>query len=138
MFRDSTDFPPITKRIKDIVDNRFGGNVRQFALAMGMSDSVKINRLFKKDKRNDVYPMPSTDVIIQICNTFNESADWILLGKSPEEKTTNNINIERNTITGNNNVQGENNTQSNENLLEVIKTQQEQINKLLNLLSNGQ
>lgn len=138
MQRNTSDFPPITKRIKDLIDEKFGGNVRQFAFSMGLGDSVKINRLFKRDKRNNEYPIPSTEIIMLICNTYDLSSDWILFGKEKGTKTVNNIDIKKNNIDGNSNIIGDNNAQTNDTeLLSVVKAQQEQINKLLNIISNG-
>lgn len=130
--------PSVNKRIKEIIDTNFNGNVRQFALHMGLTDSSKINRLFNVDKRSNDYPLPSTEIILLIANSFGYSTDWLLKGVDPYAKS-NVININKRDIKGNNNnVVGDNNNNisngDTSELLSVIKKQQEQIDKLLKLL----
>lgn len=136
MFRDIKEFPPITRRIKKLVDEHCGGNVRQFSLNMGMTDSVRINRLFKRDKRNNEFPLPSTEIVIMISNTYKVSTDWILLGKDTinDNVPVNNITIEKHCVSGENNLIGDNNNIEGGELLQLVKTQQEQITKLIGLL----
>lgn len=141
------DLPDINRRVKKIIDTERNGNVRRFSLDMGLSDSSKINRLFNKDKRTDEYPLPSTDIVLLIKIVYGYSPNWILCGIGEEkindvEKHVNNIDITRNEINGdNNNVVGNGNTNTNissspktndsTQLIDIIKIQQEQINKLI-------
>lgn len=78
--------PPVNQRIKSIVDNDFGGSVRQFALAMGISDYQKINRIFKEDTRNGKIPSPSINVLSLISNTFDISLEWLQTGEGTKER----------------------------------------------------
>lgn len=121
MDRQFQGMPLPNQRIMAIINENFGGNVSKFALAMGLSNSSKINRLFKKDRRNDEYPLPSTDILILIADTFNFSIDYILKGKMQNGSAI---------INPKNPVENEN------KYLDIIKKQQEQIDELLKILSN--
>lgn len=132
------DMPDINKRIMEIIEDRTDGNVRKFASKLMIGDTVKINRLFNRDKRNNLYPLPSVEILMAICTTYNVSSDWILFGKEYHKKTVNNINIEKNGGRNNNiATKGSTINASNEDMLSVIKTQQEQLNKLIELSING-
>ena len=74
------ELPDINRRIKTIVDEKFGGNVRRFSLSLGLSDSSKINRLFNNDKRTGNFPLPSCEIILLISNKFDYTTDWLLKG----------------------------------------------------------
>lgn len=137
------DLPLVNKRIQELINENFNGNVRKFSSSMGLSDSSKINRLFNKDKRNGEYPTPSSDIILLISETFNISTDWLLKGKEDENRHVNNITIDRKEIKGNNNnVVGDDNKNvlnsgNSKELIDIIKQQQEQISVLINLFTNG-
>ena len=73
--------PSVNKRIKDLIEARFDGNVRAFSRALGLPDSQKINRLFNLDRRSSQYPAPSAEVLRLISNTFDISLDWLLSGE---------------------------------------------------------
>lgn len=139
MKRNLTECPPVTQRIMEIIMKEFNGRVRSFCTYMGLKDSAKINRLFKRDTRSGKYPMPSSDVILMISEKMNVSADWLLKGIEEKPQSVNNINI--NTNKGNGNTITENSTvQSTAELAEIIKKQQEQIDLLLKTIigKNGQ
>lgn len=139
MKRNLTECPPVTQRIMEIIMKEFNGRVRSFCTYMGLKDSAKINRLFKRDTRSGKYPMPSSDVILMISEKMNVSADWLLKGIEEKPQSVNNINI--NTNKGNGNTIAENSTvQSTAELAEIIKKQQEQIDLLLKTIigKNGQ
>lgn len=72
--------PPVNQRIKELIDSRFNGSVRQFSMAMGIEQYQKINRLFSPDKRSGKYPKPSIDIISEISNTFDISIAWLQNG----------------------------------------------------------
>ena len=74
------ELPDINRRIKTIVDEKFGGNVRRFSLSLGLSDSSKINRLFNKDKRTGNFTLPCFEIILLLSNKFNYTTDWLLKG----------------------------------------------------------
>ena len=140
MTENNNELPEINKRIRDIIDNDFNGNVLKFSKYIGLNSSSKINRLFSKDKRNNEYPDVSVDIIQRIANSLNYSADDIIFGfeKNNKQKHVNNINIEAN----HNNVKGDNNIVSTKDsniqldqhikqLLDLIQIQQMQINNLI-------
>lgn len=130
--------PPITKRIKDLINTKFDGNVRRFCAYLGLDASSKINRLFKIDKRNNEFPMPSVNILMSIADAFDVSMDWLVYGKD-KIKTLNTINIESNTVDGSKNVNiGEHNSNTDtDGYLNIIHEQQKQISELLKLLQNG-
>lgn len=130
--------PEVTRRIKDIINTKFDGNVSKFCSHMGLLNSSKINRLFKKDKRNNEYPIPSTDILTLISNAFGYSLDYLVKGEDTS-KHVNNINIDGNKINnGDNNVIGDiSSSTDTSSYIEIIQRQQEQINNLIQLLSNG-
>lgn len=136
--KNRSELPEITQRILELIDGKFDGNVLQFSLALGLSNSSKINRLFLKDKRNNNYPMPSTDIVILISNAFDVSADWLLKGVDVknQNKHVNTINIGSTKINGNKNITNSHDvkTSDSDGLITTIKEQQEQINKLLNII----
>lgn len=130
------NLPLINKRILSLINEKCNGNVAKFARELGLEKSQKINRLFKIDKRNNEYPTPSFDVLKLISDKFNLPIDSFI-EKKEDNKTINNITIESNRINGNDNVLGNNNTieENNNDYLEIIRKQQEQIDKLIFLLS---
>lgn len=135
--KDKENLPEVTKRILDVIESRFDGNVLQFSLSLGLSNSNRINRLFFQDKRNGNYPMPSIDIIILISNTFNITTDWLLKGDLGKNKqNVNNITIDAKKVTGNNNVTNSHDVTSDNGTayLEIIKQQQSQIAKLMELI----
>lgn len=60
--------PTKNQKIKDLIDERFDGNVSGFCRELGMKDPQRINRLFMVDKRNGKYPTPSTEILELISN----------------------------------------------------------------------
>lgn len=136
--KNKNELPEITQRILSLIDNHFDGNVLQFSFKLGLTSSAKINRLFLKDKRNNNYPIPSTDIIVLISNTFNVSTDWLLKGEEKENvnRHINNITIGSTKINGDKNITNSNDvkTSNNDELITTIREQQEQINKLLNII----
>ena len=116
--RSEVGYPPITQRILSIINEGFNGNVNKFSQFLGLKNSAKINRLFNKDARNDDYPMPSSDIILLISNATGKSTDWLMKGND-DDKTVGSQSIS----TGN--------LQGNEELIAIIKKQQEQIDYLM-------
>ena len=94
------ELPDINRRVKMIIDDKFGGNVRRFSLTLGLPDSSKINRLFNKDKRTGLFPLPSCEIVLLISNFTGYSTDWILKGidNSGEERHINNIAINKGSV----------------------------------------
>ena len=70
--------PPKNQAIKNLIYERFNGNVSAFCRELDMSDTAKINRLFTIDKRNGKYPTPSTDILELISNKLRISLDELL------------------------------------------------------------
>lgn len=125
------ELPEINKRIREIIDNDYKGNVLKFSRSIGLNNSSKVNRLFNLDKRNNDYPDVSIDILQRICNTLGYSADNIIKGTLQKEN--------KNTIEDNNKnesiVSDNKHEHSNDYiikyLLDIVKLQQIQINKLL-------
>lgn len=86
MILQNKDIPPVNQRIRDIIDSDYNGSVRAFCIALGFSDSQKVNRLFKIDPRNGKYPTPSIDILNLISNKFDISLSWLQNGGSEEAK----------------------------------------------------
>lgn len=133
------ELPITTKHIKSIIEEKFFGNVNQFSKFLGLKNSVKINRLFNKDLRNNKYPEPSIDVLKLIsekCNIKMDSFFQDIYYNDEKNKHINNISIESNKITGNENIIGQNNNINNEmnKYIEIINKQQQQIDELISLL----
>ena len=81
--------PLVTQRIRSIVDANYNGSVRAFCMALGFSDSQKVNRLFKQDSRNGKYPTPSIDIVTLISNKLDVSLVWLQSGEGPMLKESN-------------------------------------------------
>ncbi len=75
------NMPLVNQRIRSIIDTNYKGSVRAFCIALGFSDSQKINRLFKLDVRNGKYPTPSIDVLNMISNKLDISLIWLQYGE---------------------------------------------------------
>lgn len=134
--RNVSEFPEITARIWGIVEKECGGNVKRFTTELGLDNGSKVQRLFVKDKRNQQYPTPSTDIVSSICRRFPEyGVSYIMFGNDDRKGTVNNINIAK--ADGDSNVIGDNNSVSsvNERLLAMMEQQQNQINTLFKLLA---
>lgn len=79
--------PPINQRIKNLIDDKFGGIVSSFCKELGLESPQKINRLFKLDVRSKNvahYPTPSTDILEVISNKFDISLDELVKGVKPK------------------------------------------------------
>lgn len=63
--------PPKNQAIKNLIRDRFDGNVSAFCRELDMKDTQKINRLFSIDKRNGKYPTPTTDILELISNKLS-------------------------------------------------------------------
>lgn len=75
------EYPPVTQRIKYLIDNYAEGSVRKFSQMIELSSSQKLNRLFNLDKRNNKYPEPSYDIIQSIANKFSTiNINWLMMG----------------------------------------------------------
>ena len=81
--------PLVTQRIRSIIDTNYNGSVRAFCMALGFSDSQKVNRLFKQDSRNGKYPTPSIDIVTLISNKLDFSLVWLQSGEGPMLKESN-------------------------------------------------
>lgn len=85
----NNSMPPVSQRIRNIVDSDYNGSVRAFCIALGFSDSQKINRLFKIDTRNNKYPTPSIDILNLISNKLDISLLWLQNGEGNMLKSEN-------------------------------------------------
>lgn len=88
--------PLVNQRIRNIIDSDYSGSVRAFCIALGFSDSQKINRLFKVDTRNGKYPTPSIDILTLISNKLDVSLLWLQNGEGPMLKSDNTSAVEKN------------------------------------------
>ena len=140
MPENNNELPEINKRIRNIIDKEYGGNVLKFSKAIGLNSSSKINRLFNKDKRNNEYPDVSVDIIQRISNFLKCSTDSLIYGfeRTDKQKHVNNINIEanRNHVDGDHNIVSVKDSKIQtddkiQQLLEIVQMQQVQINNLL-------
>lgn len=129
------ELPITTLNIKKIIDDKFFGNVSQFAKYLGLNNSAKINRLFNRDSRNNKYPEASTDVLKLISNKCNISMNDLFKPQLSENKNVNNITIQSHKISGNENIIGnDNEIKTSSEYIDIIKKQQDQIDELINLL----
>lgn len=67
--------PPKNQAIKNLIRDRFDGNVSAFCRELDMKDTQRINRLFSIDKRNGKYPTPSTEILELISNKLSIPLD---------------------------------------------------------------
>lgn len=71
---------PIAQRINFLIDHYTKGNVSNFATLLGFNKQT-LNRIFNPDLRSNKYPIPSTELILAICELYPEvSSEWLLLG----------------------------------------------------------
>lgn len=133
-YKSYDNLPSANQKILDLINEKCNGNINKFANELGLERSQKINRLFKLDNRNNSYPSPSSEILKLINLRYCISSDFIL---NDELKCVNNITISANKINGDKNIVGDSNEINNENnsYMEIIKKQQEQIDKLIMLLS---
>lgn len=79
------DLPDINRRIYDLVQRKAGGNITKFAAMIGLKHQT-VNRLFKKDTRNEKYPEVSLDVVSAISENLNVSIDYLVNGIEVEQQ----------------------------------------------------
>lgn len=75
------NMPAVNQRIRNLIDMSYKGSVRAFCVALGFTDSQKVNRLFKTDPRNGKYPTPSIDILNLISNSLDISLTWLQNGE---------------------------------------------------------
>lgn len=75
MKRDEERLPNATRKLKQLIDNEFNGNVSEFSKHIGFSQQV-INRLFNIDKRSGKYPTISARIMQTVCDEFNIRRDY--------------------------------------------------------------
>lgn len=79
--------PDLNKRILGLIQLYTQGNVSKFAKMCEMASSQKLNRIFKIDNVSKKYPVPSTDIILDISKTFSEiDLNWLIRGESISEE----------------------------------------------------
>lgn len=71
--------PPKNQAIKNLIRERFDGNVSAFCRELNMRDTQKINRLFSIDRRNGKYPTPSTEILELISNKLQIPIDELFV-----------------------------------------------------------
>ena len=71
--------PPKNQAIKNIIRDRFDGNVSAFCRELDMKDTQRINRLFSIDKRNGKYPTPSTEILELVSNKLQIPIDELFV-----------------------------------------------------------
>lgn len=75
--------PSINKRILELVQTHTQGNVSKFAKLCNMSSSQKLNRIFSVDNVSKRFPVPSTEIILDIANNFSEiDLNWLIRGNT--------------------------------------------------------
>lgn len=121
---DIKELPDINCRLRSLIEKHSFGNVRRFCQIIGLSDSSKINRLFNKDKNNGRFPIPSTEIVILICNKLGYTTDWLLRGVEPKCESKDCIKEDENTI------------KTKEELMSIIKQQSQQIGDLVKIVLN--
>lgn len=127
------NLPYSSQMLWGYINKEYKGNIKRFAKELGLENGQQIYRLFKIDKRNNTYPTPSIKLLGNIVDTFNLKIEDFF---PKEEKTINNININTHNIKGNNNITNSNDVEmTNEDYIKIIQKQQEQIDKLIMLLS---
>lgn len=136
----------ISQRINTLIFRFCQGNKTLFSKKIGVSQQ-RINRLFNIDNRTNKYPKPSDDIIEAILSYYPEvDKVWLLTGDGGI------INVKesnegKNVISGNNHRINQGGIYNEENIpidfIEIIRKKDEQIaqkdeqiNKLLALLSN--
>ncbi|WP_294185088.1 hypothetical protein [uncultured Sphingobacterium sp.] len=71
---------PIAQRINFLINHYTKGNVSHFATLLGFNKQT-LNRIFNPDLRSNKYPIPSTELILAICELYPEvRSEWLLLG----------------------------------------------------------
>lgn len=83
----NNEMPAVNQRIRHLIDSEYNGSVRAFCIALGFTDSQKVNRLFKIDQRNGKYPTPSIDILNLISNKLDISLIWLQNGDSSTVKS---------------------------------------------------
>lgn len=72
--------PHTNARIKELIDEKEGGNVSKFATRIGQTQQV-ISRLFRIDSRTKRYPWVSDNVLRSIIETYTDiNKDWLEKG----------------------------------------------------------
>lgn len=69
MKRNDENLPVATKKLLQLIDNEFNGNVSDFSRSIGKSQQV-VNRLFNIDKRSGKYPTLSASIIQAVCDSL--------------------------------------------------------------------
>ncbi len=77
--------PAVNQRIKQLINERYNGNVRSFCMEIGYNDSQKVNRLFHLDPRNGRYPNVSMTILNDISNKLDISLIWLQKGEGEME-----------------------------------------------------
>lgn len=76
------ELPPINQRVRKLIEHYAGGSVKLFSEQIELSNSQRLNRIFNLDKRNNEYPIVSSEVLIAIANMFSSvDINWILTGR---------------------------------------------------------
>lgn len=74
----------ISQRIQYIMERESTG-IDDFCKKLIDVPTTSISKLFKKDKRTEIYPIPQTDLLIKISETFPAyNARWLLTGWGDE------------------------------------------------------
>jgi len=124
----------IMGRIKQYLDFK-GISNRQLELSTGMSNGSFSSQL-KKNKTIGV------DRLENILNTYDDiNPEWLLTGKGSmlrQTKVSKTSNINSDNVIGSNvNSPGSYTNESSAELIEIIKKQQEQMDKLINIINKS-
>lgn len=68
--------------MRKLIEHYAGGSVKLFSEQIELSSSQRLNRIFNLDRRNNEYPIVSSEVLIAIANMFSSvDINWILTGR---------------------------------------------------------
>lgn len=78
---DKSYLPEINGRVKAIIDKYSDGNIAEFARSLNGISQQRLDRLFKKDKRNNKYPSVHADITQAILEKYPVSPNWLMTGE---------------------------------------------------------
>ena len=73
--------PEINGRVKTIIDKYSDGNIAEFARSLNGISQQRLDRLFKKDKRNNKYPSVHTEITQAILDKYPINPNWLMTGE---------------------------------------------------------
>lgn len=117
----------INERFDKIIRELYSGNKRAFANAIGVAPTVIENVVGSRQGK------PSFDVIAKVCALTNINTEWVVSGEGEMLGPINQKNVAGANIVGDGNFSATNNN----DLLDIIKKKDEQIDRLITLLEKN-